>query len=285
MIGLLSPAPGRAQAADLLVSVDWLTAHADDPDLVLLHVGPEEEFATEHIPGAVLITRDDFSNPGSHTPESLILELPEPDAFQAALRRAGVSESSRIVVYWGEEWVTPTARVVFTLDWAGLGDHTALLDGGLTAWKAAGGSVTGEVVEPPTGDVSVRPRDLVVEAEWVEAHGMEPGYRIVDARAPAFYDGVREDRGKAGHIPGAGNLPWTDLVDEETLLLHPRERLRELFDAAGVEEGDTVVGYCHIGQYATLMLFSARLLGHEVVLYDGAFQDWAGRDLPVEGGN
>jgi thiosulfate/3-mercaptopyruvate sulfurtransferase len=139
LIGLLSPAPGHAQAGDLLVSAEWLAAHADDPDLVLLHVGPEEGFATEHIAGAVLITRDDFSDPGSHSPESLILELPEPDAFQAALRRAGVSESSRIVVYWGEEWVTPTARVVFTLDWAGLGDRTALLDGGLTAWKAAGG--------------------------------------------------------------------------------------------------------------------------------------------------
>lgn len=275
----------HAQEADLLVDAAWVHEHLEDPDLVLLHVGPEEEYATEHIAGAVLLGRDDFSHPSSHGDGPLILELPEPEAFQSALRAAGVSEDSRIVVYWGGEWVTPTARVVYTLDWAGLGDRTSLLNGGLTAWKAAGYGVTAEAPSPAAGDVVVRPRPgLVVEADYVRAHGSADGFQVVDARSGAHFDGVREDRGKAGHIPGAGSVPWTALVDEETLLLHPPDRLRELFAAAGVEEGDTVVGYCHIGQYATLMLFAARTLGHEVTLYDGAFQDWAQRDLPVDTG-
>jgi len=116
----------------------------------------------------------------------------------------------------------------------------------------------------------------------VQAHEQAAGYHLVDARAPAFLDGVREDRCVAGHIPGAGNVYWTTLIDEESLLLHSPAELRELFAAAGVKDGDTVVGYCHIGQYATLMLFAARLLGHDVLLYDGAFQDWATRGLPAE---
>lgn len=283
---LLTVVPGtRAQQHDLLVDAAWVHARLDDPNLVLLHVGPEDEYATEHIAGAVLVGREDFSHPSSHGDGALVLELPEPEAFQSALRAAGVNEDSRIVVYWGGEWVTPTARVVFTLDWAGLGDRTSLLDGGLDAWKAAGLDVTGDVRSPAAGDVVVRPRpELVVGADYVEAHAAADGFQVVDARSAGHFDGVQEDRGKAGHIPGAGSVPWTSLIDEETLLLHPPERLRELFAAAGVEEGDTVVGYCHIGQYATLMLFAARTLGHEVTLYDGAFQDWAQRDLPVETG-
>lgn len=285
-IALLTAAPGaRAQEPDLLVDAAWVHEHLDDPDLILLHVGPEEEYATEHIAGAVFVGRDDFSDPNSHGEGALVLELPDPEAFQAALRAAGVNEDSRIVVYWGGEWVTPTARVVYTLDWAGLGDRTSLMNGGLTAWKAAGFELTGEAPSPTAGNVTVRPRpELVVQADWVQSHASAEGYHVVDARSEAFFDGVREDRGKGGHIPGAGSVPWTSLVDEETLLLQPPERLRERFAAAGVEEGDTVIGYCHIGQYATLMLFAARTLGHEVTLYDGAFQDWAQRDLPVETG-
>ena len=285
VVALAAAAPARAQTSDLLVSADWLASRLGSGDLVILHVGPEDEFAAEHIPGAVLISTMEFSHPNSHGDGPLILELPEAEAFQSALRSRGVSDDSRIVVYWGGEWVTPTARAVFTLDWAGLGDRTSLLDGGLTAWKAGGHPVSSEPSTPAPGDVTIRPReDLVVDAEWVREHGAASGYQIIDARAPAFFDGVREDRGVPGHIPGAGSVHWTTLIDEESLLLHPVDRLRELFGAAGVEPGDTVVGYCHIGQYATLMLFSARLLGHDVVLYDGAFQDWAARDLPTETG-
>jgi thiosulfate/3-mercaptopyruvate sulfurtransferase len=267
-----------------VVTVDWLASHLDD-NVVLLHVGPAEAYATEHIPGAMFVEQNQMSHPNSHSDDALILELPEADAFQEALRSWGVNEDSRIVVYFGDERVTQTARLLFTLDWAGLADRTSYLDGGLTAWNGGGHATTAEASTAERGDVTIHPRaDLVVDADWVQAHASSDGYQLVDARAPAFFDGVREDRGVAGHIPGAGNVHWTTLVNEETLLLHPLPKLRELFDAAGVGANDTVVGYCHIGQYATLMLFTARLLGHDVVLYDGAFQDWATRGLPAESG-
>jgi thiosulfate/3-mercaptopyruvate sulfurtransferase len=104
---------------------------------------------------------------------------------------------------------------------------------------------------------------------------------LVDARAQVVFDGVREDRGKAGHIPGAGSTPYGEFVDDE-LMFKSATEIQSIFEAAGVKRGDTVVAYCHIGQYATLAMFAARTLGYEVKLYDGAFQDWAARDLPVE---
>ncbi len=278
-MSLSGQAPGRRAA--LLVSADWLAQHLDDPAVVILHVGDEDDYLAEHIPGAHYVKRDAMSHPGSHSRDALVLELPEPDAFEAALQGYGVNGDSRIVVYWGSEWVTPTARLLFTLDWAGLGDRAVLLDGGLGAWKAAGQSVTAEIPDEKHGNVAVTARnELVVQADWVQKNADSDGYALVDGRARAFFDGVREDRGKAGHIPGAGSLPWPELIDE-SLLLKDEQSLRSLFEAAGVKEGDTVVAYCHIGQYATFVLFAARTLGYDVVLYDGAFQDWAAKDLPV----
>lgn len=283
---LLSPAPTRGQDPGLLVSAGWLADHLDDPNVVVLWVSAEESYAEEHIPGAVLVGRDEMSHPGSHSADALVLELPEAAAFQRALRAWGVNDDSHVVVAFGaDERVTFASRLMFTLDWAGLGSRSSFLDGGLVAWKAGGHPVTSEVTTPAPGNVTISPRaNLVVDADWIQANGGSAGVQVVDARAPAFFDGVREDRGVAGHIPGSGNVHWMTLIDEETLRLHPVETLRALFEAAGVAAGDTVAGYCHIGQYATLMLLSARILGHDVVLYDGAFQDWATRGLPAETG-
>jgi len=284
----LSAHPALAQdhpaRARLLVTADWLASHRSDANLVLLHVGDRDDYATEHIPGAVFVDlRAGLSAPRPPEGGGLVLELPDSALLESALRRMGINGDSRVVVYWGSEWVTPTARTIFTLQWAGLGNRTVLLDGGLGAWKAAGQPVTADVPAPPPGNVTVRPQPrLVADADWVQAHGTSAGHHLVDGRAAVFYDGVRADQEKSGHIPGAGSIPWTELIQEDGLLLKSPEQLRTLFTAAGVQPGDTVVAYCHIGQYATMVLFAARTLGHEVVLYDGAFQDWAARGLPVE---
>jgi thiosulfate/3-mercaptopyruvate sulfurtransferase len=108
----------------------------------------------------------------------------------------------------------------------------------------------------------------------------------VDGRASSFYDGT--DTGgsngtehKTGHIAGALSIPFTSITHDDLMLKSPDE-LQTLFTKAGVKPGDTVIGYCHIGMQTTAMLFAARTLGHEVLLYDGSFQDWSRRaDAPV----
>ena len=265
----------------ILVSEQWLAAHLEDENLVLLHIGPEEDFEAEHIPGAQHVDFHSLAAPHDHASGDLMLELPEPENLQQSLRHLGINNDSKIVVYWSSRWVTPSTRVVFTLDWAGLADNTVLLDGGIDAWKAAGNS-TGKQSNPVAeGSVTINPRDLVVDSQWIQKHRDDAKYALVDARAPAYFDGISEDTNKKGHIPGAGSLPWTTLVDESVKLKSEKE-LRELLSKAGISPGDTVVAYCHIGQFATMAMFAARSLGHEVLLYDGAWQDWASHDLPVE---
>lgn len=284
------PGPAAAQLPDdprsrLLVDAAWVAEHLHDSDLVLLQVGPEEAYEAEHIPGARSVDLGAVSvrRPlGDGTGTEIPLELPPAESLRGALEALGVSDDSRVVVYFADGWVTPSARVVFTLDWAGLGDRTSLLDGGLDAWKAAGGAVTSEAPPAHRGRLTLDPPDpsLVVDWTFVRDRASTAPYALVDARSGANYDGVREDHGKEGHIPGAGSLPWPDLIDEG-LKLRPAGELRELFRRAGVRQGDEVVAYCHIGQFATLVLFAARTLGHRVHLFDGSMHEWAARDLPV----
>jgi thiosulfate/3-mercaptopyruvate sulfurtransferase len=292
ILTVASASPTLAQQArsDLVVSVDWLAEHVEDTNLVLLHVGQEEDFAAEHIPGAQYVTLADVAAPEDHEAGTgLSLQMPEPQALVSALEALGISDDSRVIVYPGTDWVTASTRLLLTLDWIGLGSRSSLLDGGMQRWKDGGHPVTAEVATPAPGSLTPRVRkDLIVTAEWVHERLDDDGYRIIDARAPVHYDGIQptylhREAVRLGHIPGAANVPFNELWDD-ALLLKPETELRAIFEEAGVQPGQTVVGYCHLGQYATAMLLGARTLGYPVRLYDGSFQEWGSRDeLPVDG--
>lgn len=266
----------------LIVSTDWLAKHLNDDSLVLLQVGEKKEYDEAHIPGAQFIQVQDISTPRG---QGLTLELPSVDQLKATFEKFGVTDKSRIVVYFGKDWVTPTARVFMTLDYLGLGDRTSILDGGLPAWRAENRAVTAEVREVKPGNFTPHPNSkLVVDAAWVSANLNKPGVAILDARAARFYTG--EEVGqmpRGGHIPHAKSIPFSTLVDDKSNKFKSPDALRALFSTAGVKENDSVATYCHIGQQASLLYFVARYLGYEAHLYDGSFQDWSGRsELPVE---
>jgi len=284
---------GRAKAqsdprSGLLVTSTWLARHVTDADIVLLHVGSKDEYDAGHIPGARFVDLDDISVSDHEKPGGLMLQIPTPEDLRQKLAALGISDNSRIVVYYGNDWVTPATRVVFTLDYAGLGAQTSLLDGGMQAYKRDGNALSKVKPALRTGTLStLRIRPLVVDASWVKSHVGKAGISVVDGRAAAFYDGVQTGRGmhssqRTGHIAGAKSVPFTEITDEN-LKLRSREELAAIFLKAGVQPRDTVVGYCHIGQQATGMLFAARSLGHPVLLYDGSFEDWSAHaDYPVE---
>jgi thiosulfate/3-mercaptopyruvate sulfurtransferase len=178
-------------------------------------------------------------------------------------------------VYFGKDGALPSAtRIVFTLDYLGLGDRTSLLNGGLAAWLRAGKNVTNATTPVTAGKLSARPvKNVVADMALVKSVPQRSDYKLIDARAPVFYTGIEASHGKSGHIPGAVNIPFSNVADTERMIT--RERVAELFRNAGVKPGDTVVAYCHIGQQATAVVFAARLLGHPVLLYDGSIHDWA----------
>jgi thiosulfate/3-mercaptopyruvate sulfurtransferase len=282
----LVASPLVAQRDAILVSSTWLASHLKDPNLVLLHVGDREEYERAHIPGARFVNIDAISV-SDHSGKGLMLEMPAAEKLREGLASLGISDNSRVVVYFGKDWVTPATRVMFTLDYAGLGSASSLLDGGMSAWTRAGNQTTSDLPTSRAGTLSaLKLNPIVVDAEFLRSHVGKPGYSVVDGRAASFYDGVQtggshDAKHKTGHVAGAKSIPFTEIADDQ-LLLKSSEQLTALFAKAGVGRGDTVIGYCHIGQQATGMLFAARSLGFQVRLYDGSFEDWSHRDLPVE---
>ena len=288
-LSLLTPVvaaePGLAQSREqMLVTADWLKQHINDRNLVLLHVGEKPEFDAEHLPGARFITMRDVSTgqAADYAVTGLSTELPTPEAARAKLESLGISDDSRIIVYYGKDWVSPSTRIILTLDWLGLSDRTSLLDGGMPAWKRAGGQVTSELAAVTPGKLSVKPvKTVTIDKEFVNANRGKAGFALIDARSPVMYDGIQPGMTKKGHIPGAKNLPFNTFHTEENILKSATE-IRDMFARAGVKPGDTIMAYCHLGQQATVVVFAARTLGYKVLLYDGSFHNWEKYDLPVE---
>ena len=286
-----APSTAVAQAPDagardrLVVSAAWLTEHVNDPDLVLLHVGTKPTYDAGHIAKARYVTLRDLTVDNGAVP-GLSLEMLPPDVLRDRLAALGISDRSRVVVYQSDDQWTQSTRVMLTLDYAGLA-NVVWLDGGQKAWAKAGQPLSTEVPTVTPGVLSpLKLRPVVVDADFVKAHLNTPAFAIVDSRLPAFYDGTRTggrapNEHKTGHVAGALSAPFDSFVSTD-VQLKPADEIAAVFTKAGVKPGDTVITYCHIGQQATATLFAARTLGYKVVLYDGSFEDWSKRDLPVE---
>jgi thiosulfate/3-mercaptopyruvate sulfurtransferase len=196
----------------------------------------------------------------------------------------GISDESRVVVYLAEgRPVYLVTRALWTLEFMGLGERSALLDGGYAAWVAEGRPVETGATGVTAGTLSTAPDwSRIVSRDWVVEHLDAEGMALVDARTTPSYTGERDEiPGRGGHIPGAGSLPMEELLNEDGTLRSTGE-LRDLFARAGVEDGDTVVAYCHVGLRATAVIVAARAAGFNALLYDGSMTEWVrDTELPL----
>lgn len=281
------PAEVRLQACSvtetvpMTVSVDWLSEHITHKNLVILHIGAKDEYDAGHIPGAQLISLADIAL--TREESDLTLQLPPAERLKSAFEKLGILNDSRIVLYWGKDWVSPTTRVYFTLDYAGLGGNASILDGGMPAWVAAGKSLSKEIPAIKPGDLKVAGNDsLVAKVDWLKDNLMNDRVKVIDARSTQFYTGANAGgMPRAGRIKGAKSIPFDTIVADNKFL--SIDAIKKKFADAGVQPYDTVVTYCHVGQQGTVDYFAAKMAGLKVKLYDGSFQEWSRiPDLPIE---
>lgn len=286
-LALMGSAAQAGPREKLLVDDAWLAGRLGSADLVILQVGDKTGYEAGHIPGARLVMLTDLAAPMGG--DALTLELPDPAVLHDRLEKLGVSDRARIVVVPSKEGIQSATRVVFTLEAAGLGDRTVLLNGGTAAWAAAGRPLSKDASPSATAKLApLKMRPVVVDAAFVRSHSHAPGYVVVDARAPEFYAGERPGGSptrphKLGHIAGAKSVPFAQVTTPDLKLASPEE-IAARFRAAGVKRGDTVIAYCHVGQQASATLFAARTLGLNALLYDGSFEEWSRQNGEVETG-
>ncbi len=270
---------GLPTRSSMVVPPRLLSEHLKDSNLVVLQAERSRApYDSGHVAGARLVEFSSYAV----TKNGLLSEVPEQSVLDALFRGLGISPNSEIVIY-GDPLAA--ARLFFTLDHQGYGRQTALVDGGLAAWRAAGYLTTTEVPISRVGGYRAVPHpENIVDASWVKAHLDDTTVALLDARSPDEYAGLAPEEGVArpGHIPGAINIDWKTLFTEGSL--KPVAEIRRMFAAAGVKEGQLVVTYCRVGTRSSMLYFVAHYLGYPVKMYDGSMNDWAQHpELPVVG--
>ena len=275
-----------------LVSTDWLAAHLKDPDLRILDASwylPDAgrnaaaEYEVGHIPGARFFDIDEISDLRSALPHM----APPPEKFISRMRAMGVGDGHQVVVYDGAGLFS-AARVWWLFRLMGKTD-IAVLDGGLPKWRAEGREI--EDMPPVVKDrhITVSRQNQMVKDVTQVAHAAKLGEaEIIDARAaPRFRGEVAEPRPglRAGHIPGAKNVPYTTLLNADSTM-KPAPALKAAFLAAGVDLGKPAITSCGSGVSAAILSLALERIGHRNhALYDGSWAEWGMYDdLKVEQG-
>jgi thiosulfate/3-mercaptopyruvate sulfurtransferase len=280
-----------------LASPDWLAERLDGPGLRVVDArfeirpGPSgrleptpgrSDYETGHVPGAVFVDlMGDLAHPDAP------LEILSAERFCALMGRLGIDNDTCVVLYDGSGG-TWAARLWWALRYYGHSD-VRLLDGGFARWEREGRPVEAGVVEPARTNFAARIRpELRVERDDVLAAISDESICIVDALPEPFFTGDAKlyPGLRAGHIPGARNLPAPANLDAGTSTLLSADALAELWKSAGVPRDKRLITYCGGGVFAAFALFALHLLGHDdTALYDASWSEWgADPELPVETG-
>ncbi len=241
-----------------------------------------EDYLEAHIPGALFFDIDEIADTNSDLPHM----LPSPEKFSSRMRSMGIGDGSRVVVY-DSTGLFSAPRVWWTFRVMGV-DDVSVLNGGLPKWKHEGRSL--ESGPPPvrtTRHFTARRRaELVRDLADMKALINNSSEQIVDARSPDRFAGrAAEPRPglRSGHIPGACNLPYGQVLNKDGTLRSARE-LEALFREAGVDIHKPVVTTCGSGITASVLALSLAVAGNrKTAVYDGSWAEWgADESLPVE---
>lgn len=266
-------------AQDLLVSPTWLKEHQGEPDLVILQVNRMKlDYDSEHVPGARFLWNGWLA---PDTPNGNMNAI-DVKSGEQVLRSLGINNNSRVVVCFYKNDVTVTARMFLMLEYYGLKGNVYWLDGGLEAWKAEGYPVSTEAPEIKKGKFKASPLPIIVDKDYVKSKLDAANTSIVDARFKRFYDGEPVGYPRNGHIKGAKNIPYNEMVNDANIF-KSKDELATYFTPISTNKENEIVMYCFIGQTASVVYLAGRLLGYPMKLYDGSMEEWSRiPELPME---
>ena len=265
-------APGEA-----VVTTDWLADHLDDPNVSIIEVSVIPGlYERGHIPGAVnFVWHTDFV-------DTIQRDIVSAERLQELAQAAGINEDSTIILYGdNSNWFAAWGAWIFKLYGA---DDVRLLDGGRALWEAEGRELSSRPPSHAVGNFTAQLTNSELRALLPDVLSVVEGEReavILDIRSPAEFEGTifapegfQELAIRAGHIPGAVNVPWSQAVNEDGTLKSVAE-LRDLYAAVGIDGSQPIIVYCRIGERASHTWYVlSQILGYEVSMYDGSWTEW-----------
>ncbi|WP_220811149.1 sulfurtransferase [Pseudomonas paralcaligenes] len=276
-LGALWQAAASAAASDVLVTTDWLEKHLDDPRVRVIEVSVVPGvYERGHIPGAVnFVWHSDLVDPVRR-------DIASQENFQALLRKAGVSADTTTVLYGdNNNWFAAWGAWVF--DVYGV-ENVKLLDGGRVKWEAEKRPLDNRVKTPAAGDVVVKAANKELRAflpDVLAAAEKRSDVQLVDIRSADEYSGkvfapqgVQELAVRAGHVPGAVNVPWGQAVAADGTF-KSAEELKKVYGAVGIDGSKPIITYCRIGERSSHTWFALKkILGYDVRNYDGSWTEY-----------
>ncbi|PPR11416.1 MAG: 3-mercaptopyruvate sulfurtransferase [Alphaproteobacteria bacterium MarineAlpha11_Bin1] len=273
-----------------LVETDWLAANLSSGEIRIIDAtwylptvdrNGIENYNDGHIPGAVFWDIDAISDPNTQLPHM----MPDEAIFEGHMRELGIGSEHHIIVYDNVKMMT-APRVWWTLRAFGH-DKVSILNGGQKKWVAENRSLTKTSSCTHATNFIARLDTLMIRSiDEVRENLINNQEQLLDARTSRRFNGIDPEPRpgcRSGHIPKSLNLPFNQLIDEESGLFKSAEDLKSIFDAAGIDEASTIVTTCGSGITACVLALGLYLTGrYDVAVYDGSWTEWGGHeDTPV----
>ena len=269
-------------ALPLLLQPETFAEQPAHDDVLLVIVAQAQVFNAGHIPGSVLVEPAELVSGD----KPAVGSLPSEEKLSALFSRIGLNSNSHVVVYddEGGGWA---GRLVWTLHILGH-QRVSCLNGGLVAWLKSGLPVESGMAQPQASNYQAHIDQSQLRSKQDVLASLEDDNTVIwDARSPQEYAGSKITALRNGHIPGAVNLDWLELMDQDNdLRLRPMDVLKNKLQHLGIEPGKQIITHCQTHHRSGLSYLLGRALGLDITAYDGSWSEWGNDpDTPIETGS